>query len=141
MKDKLGDAINDVTNGIQQIVENARILSGDLGNIEAKKGVLDGSKKLLQNMVNCLQLTDIYQCSSLIKKSKDLIEQLEELRNHSETHSEEAFVETSKQIVKSSVELAIQADEHSKLIQQLKYHDMVKKDFFVKNIFLQRRYL
>lgn len=78
-------------------------------------------------MVNCLQLTDIYQCSTLIKKSKELIEKMEELRVHTntETRSEEGFAEVAKQIVTISIELAVQADEHSKLIQQQKYHDMV----------------
>ena len=132
MEDKLGNAVREVIEGVQQIVENSIVLSGDLSNSTAKKGVLDGSKKILQNLVNCLQLTDIYQCANLITKSNELSVKLDELRiQATSTRSADGFQEVCKQIINLSVHLVTFANERSQLINPHRaYYEMVSVPFY-----------
>ena len=126
MADRMGGATDDVTEGIQQIVENALRLADDLSDATAKMGVLDGSKKLLQNIVNCLQLTDIFQCAGLIKRSKDLSGLLEELRSSTvEPTSPSSFKSTAPLLVEGFTQLAVETQERCRLIPQPKYNHLV----------------
>lgn len=74
-----------------------------------------------------LQLTDIYQCASLITKSKELSVQLDELRlQTTEKRSPEHFQDTVKQIINSCIQLLISVNERSKLMAQLKYFEILQ---------------
>ena len=130
MREKLGQAQKDVTTAIEKIVKYAFLLSKDLKNKKAKNGLLKGSKKLLKNMVNCLQLADIHECNYLIKLSNQITHQIQSLNNIStNTRSVSEFRNLIPILLENLILLRKASHQRSQVISQIKFKTLVFLSF------------
>jgi len=130
MQDKLGAAIKEVIEGIEEIVNTARQLTNEIENVQAKQGLLNGSKKLLQNMVNCLQILDINQCSQLIILSNQTKTDLEMLRSCTvERRSRNEFKSVCQTLIDNFIALSVAAHDRRSDIPQPKFKQTVSSTF------------
>jgi len=122
MQEKMGMATKNIIDAIEEISRTAKFLSEDIDNLNSRLGLLEGSKKLLQNMVNCLQLVDINQCANLIIISQQIKSNLDLLRIcASNTHSTSEFRTLASTLVEEFVSFITATQERKAYISQPNY--------------------